>query len=66
MNSLHHRNWSQLPRLLLSQPHRIPEPECRHVPAHCDTAEAQAVVAEHQAMDHPDYHHPRGSGSDHQ
>ena len=57
---------SQLPHLILSQPHRVPEPERGHVPAHCDTAETQALVAEHQAMDHSDHHHSRGAGGDHQ
>ena len=63
---IHYLNCSLTCHFLLSQLHRVPEPECRHVPAHCNTAEAQALVAEHQAMDHPDCHHPRGPGRDHQ
>ena len=44
---------------------RVPEPECGHVPALGHPAEEEAVVAEREAVDHPDHHHPGHPRSDH-
>lgn len=45
--------------------YRLPQPECGHVPAHGHSSEAQVVVAECEAVDHPHCHHPGHPDSHH-
>ena len=54
-----------LPSPPLPSPSRIPEPECRHLPALGHPSEEEAVVAEREAVDHPDHHHLGCPGGDH-